>query len=117
MDTDLSIRIEVWLLTQTRWVTADELCQRFEVNERALRGHNEIPGLVTEFTVSGDRGYLHVRYASKNQLDRFAARLRANGIGQLKRVKRIRAAWVAARTGGSPPVELHTGQTLLPIRA
>jgi hypothetical protein len=112
--TPLAESIENFLLTERRWVSAEELSARFGVRDRQLRDDRQSGrlGLCTEFTISGNEGYKHFRNATDAEFERFAARNDSHSFRQLNRTLRLRRARESARTG-QPPFEKFTGQGLL----
>lgn len=106
--------IDEYLLGAGGWVPAAEICARFQVNERALRGLGERPGLCSAFAISGDKGFKHIRHATPGEWERFSSRLKQHAISELVRIKRLRlkrAAFLVQR----PPVtfEKNSGQAVL----
>jgi len=89
--------IEMWLLTQFRWVPASEICQRFGVVERSLRATGAKPGLLSHCAISGDSGFKHVRHATTAEWLRCKGRLARHG----------------ELSGRRPSWEKHTGQGVL----
>ncbi|MEO8205997.1 MAG: hypothetical protein ABI615_07435 [Chthoniobacterales bacterium] len=66
------LEIAMWMLTQDRWIEEEEICSRFHVNERALRGTGRKPGLLSTFAISRPQGgFKHVRHASKKEWSKF----------------------------------------------
>ena len=109
-------QIEAYLLENRHWIPAPEICARFGVHERALRGLGDRPGLCSAFAISGDKGLKHVRYATDAEFDHFSNRLRQHGIAELVRVRNLRRLRRSFTTSISrPPVvfEKSTGQALL----
>ena len=82
-------RIEEYLLSQplSGWVKADVLCARFDINQRQLRKVGNQPGLCSAFAISGDKGFKHVKRASKTEYLQFKHRLRKHAIAELSRVR------------------------------
>lgn len=87
---ELAARIEDYLLQEKRWVPARELVERFGIRQRAFRRLGTKEGLCSNFAISGDKGYMHVRHASEKAWERCKARLRAHAIGELTRLKHLR---------------------------
>lgn len=85
----LEQRIEEYLLIQPfpGWVKSDTLCAVFDINERQLRKVGSQPGLCSAFAISGDKGFKHVKSASKGEYLRFKHRLRKHAIAELSRVR------------------------------
>lgn len=114
MDTDLVQEIESWLIDERRWVRAAEICQRFNVGERALRSIGEKPGILSHCAISGDRGFKHVKHATPLEWERFERRIRGHGIAELVRVKRLRLLRKELKDPRKPlPVEKGTNQTVM----
>ena len=114
--TGLTAQIEAYLQENRHWIPAEEICAKFGVHDRALRGLGKRPGLCSEFAISGDKGLKHIRYSTDAEWERFEHRIRNHSIGQLIRIKklrRLRQSYTTATT--RPPVvfEKITGQALL----
>jgi len=52
--------ISAFLLARDGWVQAKDICQRFGVEARALRATNTVPGLCSQFAISGPKGFRHI---------------------------------------------------------
>ena len=110
----LAAQIEAFLLSSRRWVSADELCERFLVNEREFRATAGRPGLCSAFAISGNSGFLHVACASDEEFAGFYERVRRHGIGELVRVRRLRRRRMELRAPRVvPPAMTIGGQFLL----
>lgn len=84
----LAQQIEAYLLARRDWVSAAELCDRFDINQRALRQLGDRPGLVSGFAISSSkRGLKHVECASTSEWLEFKHSLRKHGIRELMRVR------------------------------
>jgi hypothetical protein len=88
---ELKEAIEQYLLTAPGegWVKSAELCERFAIVERQLRGMGDKPGLCSEFAISGDKGFKHVQTASKSEYRRFKHRMRKHAISELVRTRNL----------------------------
>lgn len=102
--------IEEYLLRRGGWVSAAELARLFSVKQRELRTRDDKPGLCSNFAISGNAGFKHVRKATDQEWRHFEARLRAHGIAELARVKRLR---IARQDRPQSRFETATGQGLL----
>lgn len=112
--TPLAQEIELWLLAQYGWVSETQICERFGVDERELRNTSRKPGLLSDFAISGNRGFKHVRNATIDEWDQFNDRIRHHSICQLRRLKTLRATRTNLLTGKRPfVVEIKTGQGVL----
>lgn len=113
---ELAARIEAFLRARGCWVSAAELCGKFEITKRDLRGRDGEPGLCASFVVSGNRGFKHIAAASKDEEERSYRRARRNGINQLVMARRRRRAWRSYQAEVQPPavaVERGSDQLLL----
>jgi len=112
---EIAAQIEVFLLENRHWIPSAEICARFGLrDDRALRGLGKNPGLCTKFSISGDKGFKHVRYATDAEWDRFEHRLHNHAVSELthlRDLRRLRQSYTVSR----PPVvfEKTTGQALL----
>jgi hypothetical protein len=64
---DLAQQIENLLLERHGWVTAAELQKECRVNGRARRALDGKPALCSEFAISGNKGFKHLRYATDEE--------------------------------------------------
>jgi len=90
--------IEFFLLRRADWVSAQEICRAFQVDERELRATKEIPGLCSAFAISGNRGFRHIETCTADEWTAFEARIRSHGISELVRVKNLRTRRNAVQT-------------------
>jgi hypothetical protein len=106
--------IEEHLLQDGGWVSAAELARLFNVTERDLRTRNEKPGICSDFAISGNCGFKHIRHATHAEWTHFESRMRSHAISELVRVKSLRAAR-HRQTASTPQhiFETTTGQGLL----
>lgn len=104
--------IEAYLLEHRGWVPAHELCQKFGIRQRKLRGLYGSPGLCSEFAISSDKGYRHVKYATDTEWERFAARMREHATGELKRRRRLQLKRAALLKPNVAPPTQKDGQTV-----
>ncbi len=107
--------IELYLLMKADWVSSRELCQRFNVSERKFRSSNGHAGLCSDFAISGDKGFKHVRHATASEFDDFVSRIRSHGIAELTRVRVLRQTRSNIQSG-HPAFEKFSGQGMLPVR-
>jgi len=115
---ELGEQIESYLLTQRRWVTSTELCERFDINARQLRQVDDQPGLCSGFAISGDKGFKHISIASTAEWLHFKHRLRKHGIRELVRVRNLgKRRHHATKTVKQIIFEKDTGQALLAMEA
>jgi hypothetical protein len=114
--TELARRIENFLFLQRRWVTSAELEKAFGIRARALRALDDKPGLCSNFAISGQKGFKHIRWATDAEFTHSYNRARKHGIAELigaRRRKRYRQRILSVRP---PPVhELATGQAVMSI--
>jgi hypothetical protein len=82
--------IEAYLLQRACWVPARELCERFGLNERALRQDGDRPGLCSAFAISGVDGIKHVSLGTTKECLEFFHTLTRHGISELRRVRALR---------------------------
>lgn len=64
---NLQDQIEAYLLAMGDWCPARQICDRFDLRERALRGLDGSPGLCTLIAISGNKGYKHVTLATTSE--------------------------------------------------
>ena len=113
---DQAKEIERFLLERRGWVTASELEKEFGINDRALRALDGKPGLCSEFAISGNKGFKHVRYATDTEFDRSYQRSRKHAIGELigaRLRKRYRQRLLTAPP--KPVFERSTGQAVMSL--
>lgn len=112
---ELSRQIEIFLLANNQWISTQTLCDRFQINERSLRASGNQPGLCTDFAISGNKGFKHIRHATFEEyqsahkrilshLRHEAARLRSWRIARHNQVTKAQTSFT---------FEKHTGQGLL----
>jgi len=112
----LSSDIEQFLLANHRWVKSEELCDRFGIRPRELRALGDRPGLCSEFAISGDKGFKHVRHATAEEFNRAYRRARQHGIAELigaRRRRNYRNRLLAEKP--KPVHELATGQGVMTL--
>ncbi len=111
---ELSQRIDMYLRTCYHWVPTAALCEIFFINERALRTIGNRPGLCSNFAISGDKGFKHVRNATADEFDTFRFRIRSHAVSELRRLKILTIARSSELTGPrSFLTEINSGQRLL----
>jgi hypothetical protein len=110
--TDLAAKIEAFLLEAKGWVSTETLCSTFGINERALRAVGDKPGLCTEFAISGNQGFRHVKFATDAEFNRFYGRGRNHGIRQLIRLRKLKRRRASLLAKPQPP-RTRDGQFLL----
>lgn len=88
---DLDHQIEQYLLDAPGdgWVKSRVLCDRFGITERQLRAVGGQQGLCSAFAISSDKGFKHVKRASKTEYRAFKHRLRRHAIAELVRVRNL----------------------------
>ena len=83
----LEQRIEEFLLStpgNNGWVKGKELCALFDLpSDRALRKIGDRPGLATEFTISGNKGFKHIDRATPGEWAEYYQRERSHNISAL----------------------------------
>jgi hypothetical protein len=110
----LATEIEIWLRARNFWVKEQDICKRFGVTDRQLRNTANRPGLLSDFAISGNDGYKHVRNATADEWDAFTYRIRNHSIAQLRRLKTLRAVRTNQFTGPRPFLtEVTSGQGVL----
>ena len=92
MRDELKEAIENHLLTAggSGWVKSRELCGQFEITDRQLRKVGDRPGLVTEFTISGNKGFKHIDRATPGEFDEYYSRERQHSISALVTLRQKR---------------------------
>lgn len=82
---DLKADIESYLLAApgTGWVKSRELCGQFDIADRQLRKVGDRPGLVTEFSISGNKGFKHIDRATPGEFDEYYSRERKHNLAGL----------------------------------
>lgn len=112
----LQSQIEAHLLERRGWVTGAELQKEFGISDRALRALDGKPGLCSEFAISGNKGFKHVKYASDDEFTRADKRVRKHAIGELigaRLRKRYRQRLLTAPP--KPVFERATGQAVMSL--
>jgi hypothetical protein len=89
-DSHIEDQIAALLLERGAWVSTREICERFLVNERALRALDDQPGLCSRIAISGKSGFKHIALATTAEWREHYARERKHSIMALVnlRVKR-----------------------------
>lgn len=115
--TDLSAQIEKYLLETRDWVSTPELCVRFGITERQLRGIDDQPGLVSHFAISrGQGGFKHASLASRTEYLRWKHSLRKHAIKELVRVATVdRLRHTLSRPVANHVYEKDSPQELMPF--
>jgi hypothetical protein len=112
----IAAAIEAFLLENHRWVKSDELCEKFEIRPRELRALGERPGICSEFAISSDKGFKHVKHASETEFMHSYRRVRKHGIAELIGARRRRRYRDRLLIDKPPPVhEVATGQEVMAI--
>lgn len=102
------------LLENPRWIRAQDICVRFEICQRKLRALGDRPGLCSEFAISGDKGFKHVRHATTVEFNRSYQRSRTHGINELIGARRRKRYRDRLLTSKPPPMhERATGQAVM----
>lgn len=117
MDPTLQAAIESFLLSRRDWVTAGEICARFEIRERALRAYKGVPGLCTEIAISGDKGYRHIATCTPAEWQEYYGRNRSHGLEELRSLRRkadARRRLVRTLQRPQALLERTSPQTLMP---
>ena len=117
VEESLAARIERYLLATRGWVTAAELQQQFGISERALRALDGKPGLCSEFAISGNKGFKHVKYASDDEFTRADKRVRKHAIGELigARLRKRYRQRLLTPAPPKPQFERATGQAVMSL--
>lgn len=115
LNSDLALRIEIYLLAHGGWVTAHELGQQFRVTDRAFRQSGQRPGLLTEFTISSSTlGFKHVSRATTAEWIRAKNTIRREALARLRRVRILRSRRDDSATiDGCRVAQIDSGQFLL----
>lgn len=117
---DLATQIEIHLLTIGTWVPTTELCDRYGINQRALRAVGRRPGLLDHFAVSstrqGTHSYIHHRYLPTKDWLPIKHRLLSHALAEIRKAR----LWTKSRhnilTGPQKSLkEYHTHQALLSL--
>lgn len=113
--TALAQQIESYLLKAGGWVSSETLCAAFNLrDDRPLRQVGDVPGLCTEFAVSGNKGFCHVALAPTPEWLRFKHRIKKHGIRELCRIRDLdRRRHNVTRHVANLTFERDTGQALL----
>lgn len=112
----LAEQIEKHLLEARGWVKSFDLQIKFGVGERQLRALDGKPGLCSEFAISGNKGFKHVRYATDAEFTRSYQRARKHAIAELvgaRLRKRYRERLVSVKP--PPAHERATGQGVMTL--
>ena len=84
--TGLKDQIERFLLERGGWVPGSVICAAFELrSDRILRGVGSKPGLCSDFAISSDKGFKHIRCASSREYIAFKHRMRRHAVAELSR--------------------------------
>jgi hypothetical protein len=113
--TPLALQIDTWLRTQNRWVSAEEICERFGiVRDRLLRADGDRDGLLDDFAVSSSRlGFKHVRLLTTTEWIKAKAKMRRHGVREIRKTMKWDRARFRETTFVPEPLEIATGQRLL----
>ena len=119
MTSDLQTRIEQYLLDRREWVHEDEICVRFGIRPRRLRGIGDKPNLCHDFALSiPGQGYKHIACATEADFIHAKHHLWRHILPRFRTLR----AWQQARHRVTketqrPPVtyEKHTGQAVMRI--
>ncbi len=108
-------QIEAWLLAQSGWVSAADLCAACGIDdERKLRYLGNVPGLISEFAISHSRkGYRHVRNATTMEWLKFKWSLLRTGIAYFRHVRAMAKVRRNVTLPAFPTIEKDTGQRIL----
>jgi hypothetical protein len=110
----LAEQVEAFLRARGCWVSAAELCQKFGLAKRDLRGRDGKPGLCGDHVVSGNRGYLHISFVGQDAEKRAYRRGRRNAIAQMVRLRARHRAWLSYQAPQQQPAaERASGQLIL----
>jgi len=113
---DLPTHLEMWLLSEPRWIPAAEICERFQIEERRLRAKGQHPGVCDAFAVSGPKGYKHVRHLTDEEFDQARQITVAVALAYFRKGKRWEIARHRPLTGAQKElVEKITGQRVMPL--
>lgn len=110
--TDLQTQIEAFLLTEDRWFSVAEICERFRFPERLLRADGRRRPLCGRFAISSStKGLKHISFATvPERLDYKHARRKVL-VANARALKEYALAVNNCLTGRKPTLqERHTGQ-------
>lgn len=79
--------IEAYLYQIGTWVKAKVIAEKFNMNERSLRGEDSPIRLCA---ISGDKGLRHVATATQEEIEHFVKRLTAHALAELSRASVIK---------------------------
>lgn len=109
-------QIEAFLLANRRWVKSDELSTKFEIRPRVLRALGDRPGICSEFAISSDKGFKHVKHATEAEFSHFYRRVRKHAIAELVGARRRRRYRERLLIENPAPIhEKSTGQGVMAI--
>lgn len=116
---DLAAQIETFLLANPRWVPVDEICARFDVNERQLRAVGGRPPMHAAFAISspapGHHGLKHIRHATITERLAHKHRCKRNLIAYARAVKAYNLALAHAIDRRAPMPTDATGHGVLSL--
>lgn len=112
---DLQTQIEAFLLTEPRWFSVSEICERFAFPERLLRADGRRRPLCRRFAISSStKGLKHLSFATIRERLEYKHARRKVLIAQARALKEYNEAITNCLTGKKPTLqERHTGQLVL----
>ena len=102
--TTRAAEIEAFLLRHATWIDTQTLLVAFQIEERELRQTGDVPGLCTEFAISGNKGFRHIDCCTAEEFADFTNRLRPHAIHTLMRIKKLRERFDARQL--NPQLEM-----------
>ena len=117
MTAELQVSIENYLLARDPgdWVPIPVLVERFSIpDERELRATGRHPGPLSYCTIFSSQGVKHIAHTTTMERIKCKNRIRRELISRARRLR-----WFNTAIGrcldrrANPPVEKHTGQSLL----
>jgi len=113
MTTALQIAIEDHLLSAGDWVSVDQICERFGIEERILRADGKRRPICRHFAISSStRGFKHLAHTTASERIAYKHARKKSLIAHARALKEFDAA-LHNCLHGRPAVERLTGQTLL----
>lgn len=81
--------LERWLEAKGGWVTARQLCVTAGREENGDRWVRALAG-ASEWVISGQRGYKHVKHATAEEMSHFVNWMESQGKKMIERAERLR---------------------------
>ena len=84
MTPSVAANVERHLYEHGDWLAEESLCSKWDLSERGLRR------MLAGVAVRGEKGWLHVHYATAEEISAYALPKRDHAIGELRNVKLLR---------------------------